>query len=216
MQQKLYDNFVKRGYTGSDIDCTTNSKGINLRQAVTAAVYSNRKDPNAHKFGAKQYAELRKDFPRASSVEMPPCNEDLVCRPLIARYVKNCSQSAMRSRPELVAFLKSLSTPLNGKEMNEVCDIFLRCNARNTHQLPDLLGLCRFFGETDMRSNWPAHHSLIRVQIDAVLAQVLSLLFSGWGGVWDPLGPRGPPTRALGAHWGSRSSRSNSSSSSRR
>ena len=168
----MYDNFIKRGYSGSDIDCGTNSAGKTLREAVKDAVYQNRRDPIGCKLGAHKYTDLRQEFPRSGKVEMPQCDPDLISRPQFAKLFRNCSNMVMRARPELVAYLGTKPKDINAKEMNEICDIFMRCNHRNTAQIPDLKGFCTFFGEVNLRAKWPSHHELLKGQLDSVLAQV--------------------------------------------
>ena len=172
VNQKLYDNFTKRGYTGSDIDTVTNSAGKSLREAVKDAVHAHRKDATSNKLGAGKYIELREQFPRASKCEMPSCSDDMLVRPVLARYFRSCKNNVMRARPELVSFLETKPAGINLKEMNAICEIFMRCNSRNQAQIADLKGFCTFFGDQDVRAKWPQHHVLIRDQIDSVLTQV--------------------------------------------
>ena len=175
--EKLYDNFTKRGYSKSDLDCVAGHDGQSLRQDVRGAIYAHRKDPK-NKLGATKYAEIRKSHPKSSAVVMPDCDPDLLIRPDLFRLVKACEAAAMRKRPELAEWLRGDVDPkLNGKELNAVLDVFLRCNARNPSAVADMWGMCLFFGAEDLRANHAEHHALAVATIDEVCVQVPFFFF---------------------------------------
>ena len=176
VKDKLYDNFVKRGYTIDDLDGNCGSAGTTLRQSLRSAIYSHRQNPATNKLGAKRYAEMRKEFPKNSAVVFPDVAEDLVVRAHLAKLVSQCGNVSMRRRPEIAQWLLSdFETPLNDKEQNAIADIFLRCNARNPDQLDDMLCFMKYFEKVDIRTICPALHELLRNQMDLVCDMVTQI-----------------------------------------
>ena len=139
VKEQFYDNFVKRGYSIDDIDGTSGKAVTSLRQTVRAAVYEHRRNPEKAKLGANKYAEIRRDFPKCSGVQLPAVDEDAVIRGELFKLAKACENASMRRRPEIAQWLLSEFEPaLSDTGMNCILDIFLRCNARNSDQLQDL------------------------------------------------------------------------------
>ena len=172
--RSLYDNFLRKGYTETQVHCeVSGATGQTIAGQVWDRIHNNHLDRVRHPLGSHFYGQVRDQYPLSGSDSLPPLPAGIAGNAALLASMSASGSALLRNREHIISIIETVRAP-NMVDAIKASEFFLKLNPKLASHKTTSVRMVNWFAEVKLKEMFPECHGAVWDQCDQVLCEAFS------------------------------------------